>query len=73
LTNRADHNVIFPPYVGSEDSETMDFVFRGTKEEVERQRIFISTSYFLLMLFTAIAQQWLKEGSGLMAQKCVLL
>ncbi|KAF8075818.1 GMC oxidoreductase-domain-containing protein [Lyophyllum atratum] len=30
-----DHNVIFAPYIASEDADTMDVLFRGSKEEVE--------------------------------------
>ncbi|KAF9004034.1 GMC oxidoreductase-domain-containing protein [Cyathus striatus] len=33
--NYMDHNVVFVPYLASEDSGTLDAVFRGTEEEIE--------------------------------------
>ncbi|KAF5327596.1 hypothetical protein D9619_004114 [Psilocybe cf. subviscida] len=32
--NYMDHNVIFLPFIGSEDSETVDLMFRGTEDEL---------------------------------------
>ncbi|KAH7926098.1 alcohol oxidase [Leucogyrophana mollusca] len=34
--NYQDHNVIFVPYLASDDAETLDALFRGEKEEEER-------------------------------------
>ena len=31
-----DHNLVGLSFIASEDSETMDEVFRGTEEEIER-------------------------------------
>ncbi|KAF9004051.1 GMC oxidoreductase-domain-containing protein [Cyathus striatus] len=33
--NYMDHNLIFAPYFATEDSDTMDALFRGSEEEVE--------------------------------------
>jgi alcohol oxidase len=33
--NYMDHNLIFTPYLASEDAETMDVAFRGNEEEVK--------------------------------------
>ncbi|KAF9478334.1 alcohol oxidase [Pholiota conissans] len=33
--NYLDHNILFTPYLASEDAETMDIVFRGNAEETE--------------------------------------
>ncbi|KAF8813189.1 alcohol oxidase [Phlegmacium glaucopus] len=30
-----DHNLVFTPYIASEDAQTMDILFRGTEEELE--------------------------------------
>ena len=34
--NSLDHNLITLPFVASEDAETMDEVFRGSEEQLER-------------------------------------
>ncbi|KAG5350045.1 hypothetical protein C0989_000483 [Termitomyces sp. Mn162] len=36
LMSLEDHNVIFAPYFASEDSDTMDVIFRGSEAEIER-------------------------------------
>ena len=42
LQNSLDHNLIALPFVASEDAETMDEVFRGTEEEIERMPAILS-------------------------------
>ena len=42
--NSLDHNVVCIPFVASENAETMDEVFRGTEEQLERTK-----STFLIM------------------------
>ena len=34
--NSLDHNVIMLPFVASENAETMDEIFYGTEEQLER-------------------------------------
>ncbi|EGN91908.1 hypothetical protein SERLA73DRAFT_117989 [Serpula lacrymans var. lacrymans S7.3] len=34
--NYQDHNVVFVPYLASDDAETLDALFRGEKEEVDK-------------------------------------
>ncbi|KDR75994.1 hypothetical protein GALMADRAFT_139756 [Galerina marginata CBS 339.88] len=48
--NYMDHNVIFLPFIATEDADTLDQLFRGSPEEIE-----------------PYAQQWLKDGKGLMS------
>ena len=36
LNSLLDHNVIILPFVASDNAETMDELFRGTEEQLER-------------------------------------
>ena len=36
LNSLLDHNVMIIPFVASENAETMDELFRGTEEQLER-------------------------------------
>ena len=43
--NSLDHNLIALPFVASENAETMDEVFRGTEEKLERTNAVILTMH----------------------------
>ncbi|KAF9478332.1 FAD/NAD(P)-binding domain-containing protein [Pholiota conissans] len=47
-----DHNVIFLPFVASEDTDTMDHIFRGPRDSLSLQ---------------AEEKKWLANGQGLLA------
>ena len=40
-----DHNVIIVPFVASENAESMDEVFRGTEEQLERTKAAVLTMH----------------------------
>ncbi|KAJ7761999.1 GMC oxidoreductase-domain-containing protein [Mycena maculata] len=64
--NYQDHNVVFVPYLASEEAETLDALFRGDKSEEEREgrlRIRLYPSDGLIELVT----QWKSSGTGLLA------
>ena len=35
LLIQEDHNVMFIPYIASEDADTMDAIFRATEDEIK--------------------------------------
>ena len=43
--NALDHNVAALSFIASEDAETMDEVFRGTEEEMERTYAAVLSTY----------------------------
>lgn len=48
-----DHNALFPPYIASDDADTLDVIFRGDEEMVQREPyifILIRVLSFLLQL-----------------------
>ena len=59
--------------MASEDADSMDDLFRGTEEEVERMHASVSSMYCELnhTLLVAYAKRWLHDGTGLMASKSV--
>ena len=59
--------------MASEDAETMDNLFWGTEEEVERVYAAALNMYYKLsdVLFAAYEKRWLQDGKGLMAYKSV--
>ena len=61
------------PFVAREDAETMDEVFWGTEEEMERMYAAIITMGRGLsdILFVAHVKRWLHDGKGLIASKSV--
>ena len=61
------------PFVATEDAETMDEVFWGTEEEMERMYAAALTMSCKLSntLFVAHVKRWLHDGKGLMASKSV--
>ena len=71
--NSLDHNLVCLPFVASEDADSMDDLFRGTEEEVERMHASVSRMYCELIntLFVAYEKRWLLDGTGLMASKSV--
>ena len=71
--NPVDHNIIALPFVAREDAETMDEVFRGTEEEIERTCAAILTLFCRLsnILFIAHVKRWMHDGKGLIASKSV--
>ena len=74
LPESPDHNVIAPPFVAREDAETMDEVFWGTEEEIERMCAEVLAMRCRLsdILFVAHVKRWLHDGKGLIASKSVL-
>ena len=68
-----DHNLAGVPFLASEDAVTMDEVFRGTEEEVERMWAAALTLHCKLsdILFIAHEKRWLQDGKGLLASKSV--
>ena len=71
-----DHNLIALPFAASEKAETMDEVFRGTEEQLERLYAVILTIHrtkakWLSALFVAYVKRWLHNGKGLLASKSV--
>ena len=61
------------PFVAREDAETMDEVFWGTEEEIERMCAATLTVPCRLsdILFVAHVKRWLHDGKGLIASKSV--
>ena len=61
------------PFAAREDAETMDKVFWGTEEEIERMCQVILTMRCRLsdILFVAHVKRWLHDGKGLIASKSV--
>ena len=43
--NSLDHNLIALPFMTSENAETMDEVFRGTDEQIERANAVVLTMH----------------------------
>jgi alcohol oxidase len=67
-----DHTTIAVPFVASEDAETMDEVFRGTEEDIERMCAAVLINCKLSdSTFLAHVKRWLHDGKGLMASKSV--
>ena len=68
-----DHNGVLVTFIASENAETMEGVFWGTEEEVERTYAAVSNIYCKLnnVLFVAHVKRWLHDGKGLMAYKSV--
>jgi len=60
--------------MASEDAETMDPLFWGTEEEIERTYAAVLTMRHCRLnnaLFVAYVKKWLQDGKGLMASKSV--
>ena len=68
-----DHNLVGVPFLASEDAVTMDEVFWGTEEEVERMYAAALIMHYKLsdIPFVAHEKRWLQDGKGLMASKSV--
>ena len=68
-----DHNLARLSFIASEDAETMDEVYQGTEEEIERTYTAVLNTYCKLsdVLFVAHVKRWLHDGKGLMASKSV--
>ena len=43
LNSLLDHNVVNIPFIASENADTMDEVFRGTEEQLERTNSVVLT------------------------------
>jgi alcohol oxidase len=60
-----DHNLTFPPYLASEDADTLDVIFREKEAQLERMAVFAETEYMWLILQPSIrfsvASKW--QGS----------
>ena len=70
--NYQDHNVLFVPYLASDEAETLDALFRGEKEEVDSELCSLPTpTYTLKRSYAECVSQWVKEGKGFMAHKFV--
>ena len=50
--NALDHNVAALSFIASEDAETMDEVFRGTEEEMERTYATVLNTYCKLSMLS---------------------
>ena len=63
--------MIVSPFEAREDAETMDEVFWGTEEEIERMCAAILTMRCRLsdILSVAHVKRWLHDGKGLIASK----
>ena len=63
------------PFLASEDAVTMDEVFWGSEEEIERMYAAAFTMHCKLshgdIFFVAHEKRWLQDGRGLMASKSV--
>jgi hypothetical protein len=59
--------------LASEEADTMDVVFWGTEEEVERMYAAALTMHCKLsdIFFVAHEKRWLHDGKGLLASKSV--
>ena len=68
-----DHNTITLPFVASENAESMDELFGGTEEQLERTSAVDLTIVLELsdVFFVAYVKRWLHDGKGLMASKSV--
>ena len=69
-----DHNLVGIQFLASEDAETMDKIFWGSEEEVERMYAAALTMHCKLsdVLFVlAHEKRWLHDGKGLLASKSV--
>ena len=71
--NALDHNMAALSFIASEDAETMDEIFRGTEEQMERTYAAFLNTYSKLsdVVFVAHVKKWLHDGKGLMASKSV--
>ena len=70
--NYQDHNLIFVPYLATDEAETMDALFRGEKEEVDSKPCSLPTSaYTLKSSYAECSSQWFNEGKGFLAHKFV--
>ena len=72
--NLLDHNLVALPFLASENAETMDEVFRGTEEQLERTYAVIlimhcTRAKWSSALFVAYVKKWLHNGKGLLASK----
>jgi alcohol oxidase len=61
------------PFVAREDAETMDEVFWGTEEEIERMFAAVLTMRCAERYPVAHVKRWLHDGKGLIASKLVLV
>ena len=58
--------------MASENAETMDQVFRGTEEELERTNsLVLIIHHAKASFFVAFVKRWLHDGKGPMASKSV--
>ena len=73
MSLRCLDNVVFVPYLADDKAETLDALLRGEKHEEDSKSSTCCCAVTDMPCSTECIDQWMKDGTGLLAHKFVIV